>query len=127
MLRCDLPGFYVSVEFPPIPILDYEAVPARYRPRVWKVAFAILAPWLLQLAMVCAVYLPIAGGVAGHGYILLASLLFGIGFGSAMIARSGFRPGFKALWLTLYILVQLICLVYITVFAALACGAPDAM
>jgi hypothetical protein len=87
----------------------------------------MILPWILQCVVLAAAYLPTPAGIPGHGMLLLFSLLGGIGFGCHLIARSGFSSGLKALWLSLYVPAQLICLVYISVFIGLAFGARDAM
>jgi hypothetical protein len=110
-----------------IHVLEYQAASAKRRPRLGRAAIAVVLPWLLQCVVLGAVYLPTPVGVAGHGYFLLLSLLAGVCFGCAMIVRSGFSSGLKALWLCLYVPAQIICLEYISVFVGLAFGARDTM
>jgi hypothetical protein len=109
------------------PVLDYQPAAARYRPRAWKAILAMFLPWVFQSVLTFGAYLPSKDGNSVHGWIIGVGGLVGVGFTEAMILRSGAPRWLKVTCLLLALPVQFFCLVMVTEYVALACGAGDAI
>ena len=88
---------------------------------------AAFLPWTLQSVLTLGAYLPSKNGQPVHGWIMGAGWLVGVGFTGAMILRSRAPLWLKTTLLVLSVPVQFFCLVVVTEYVAVACGAADAI